>query len=126
MPTTLSEGRHTAEYILSEAAGLRSRETVVLEAGQIVVPGTPVGIVTASGKYHPFDQDAADGTEDAAGVAYAAVDASATGTNADTDMVITARDSEVVGARLEWPADITDPEKLAAEAELEALGIIVR
>ena len=124
--TTLTEGRHTAEFIKSEAMGLRSRETVVLASGQKVVPGTPVGKLTAGGKYHPYDQDATDGTQNAAGIAYAAVDASATGTNADTNMVIVARDAEVFGERLEWPTDITKAERTAAEAKLEALGIIIR
>ncbi|MAT91384.1 MAG: head decoration protein [Halioglobus sp.] len=120
--TTFTEARHPGEHILSEANGALSREQVTLASGNNLAAGTVLGIITASGKYAVFDQDASDGTEEAAGVLYEAVDAS----GGDEDAVVHVRQCEVAGAALTWPGDITGPEQIAAEAELAALGIIVR
>ncbi len=120
---TLTEGRHAGEFVLSEASGVRSRETVTLAQSQTVVPGTVLGKVTASGEYGVLDPGAADGLEAAAGVAFygAATEAAET-----SPLVIIARDAEVKQHCLEWPADITEPQKTAAIAQLAALGIIIR
>jgi hypothetical protein len=119
----LTEGRHAAEFLLTEANGARSRETVTLAESQSVVPGAVLGKVTASGEYGAFDPAAEDGLEAAAGVAlYAA----ATEAAETAPLVIIARDAEVNQHCLEWPSGITDPEKTAAIAQLAALGIIVR
>ncbi len=40
---TLTEGRHAGEFLLSEASGARSRETVTLLESQTVVPGQVLG-----------------------------------------------------------------------------------
>ena len=51
---TLTEGKHTAEYLLSEAEGHRSRDNIKIASGSGVVKvGTVLGKVTASGKYAP-------------------------------------------------------------------------
>jgi hypothetical protein len=120
--TTVTESRHPGEHIVSEANGSRSREQAILASGNNLAAGTVLGVITASGKYAAFNQDGADGTQAAAGILYAAVDASA----ADANCVVTARDCEVDGAALTWPSDITAGEKDAAIADLNALGIIVR
>lgn len=118
----ITEGRHTAEYILSEANGHLSRDTVTILSGQVLNPGEVLGKVTASDKYKVLTPGASDGSEVAAAIAYAAVDA----TGADKPGVVTARSSEVNGPSLTWPADISAPNKTAAIAALAALGIIVR
>jgi hypothetical protein len=120
--TTVTESRHPGEHILSEANGSRSRESGTLASGNNLAAGTVLGIITASGKYAVFDQDATDGTEAAAAILYAGVDASA----ADAECVVHKRDCEVDGAALTWPADIEAGEQTTAEGELAALGIIVR
>lgn len=120
--TVLTEGRHTAEYILSEANGHRSREVGTLLAGNKLVPGTVLGRITASSKLTVLTPGASDGSQTAAGVLYDDVDA----TSADKAAVYTARDSEVKGLALTWPAGISAPNKTAAITELAALGIIVR
>ena len=119
--TTLTEGRHAGEYIVSEANGCRSRETITLTGGPYV-PGTILGKITASGKYTVYDQDAADGTEAAAAILYDHADGSA----ADVEAVVDIRDIEVNGYDLTWPGDIDAGEKVIAIAELAALGVIVR
>lgn len=114
--TTLTEATCAAgEFILSEANGDRSREEITVVSGQDLAAGTVVGIITASGKYSAYDNGNADGTETAAGVLYAAVDASA----ADTAGVVIVRDAEVDSSMLTGSDanGVTD---------LAALGVIVR
>lgn len=42
--TVFTEGRHAAEFILSEAAGTRSRETVIIASGEgVVAAGSVIG-----------------------------------------------------------------------------------
>lgn len=118
----VTEGKYAGEFIASEANGSRSREVKIIASGQTLVAAQIVGKVTASGKYAAFNQDAVDGTEAAAGISYGNYDASA----GDIEGVIIVRDAEVNGNDLLWPADIEVAEQAAAEAELEALGIIVR
>ena len=120
--TTLTESNHAGEHLISEASGTRSRDAVTILSGQTLVAGTVLGRVTASGKYAAHDPAASDGTQAAAAVLYAAVDASA----GDVGGTITARDAEVDSASLTWAAGISVPNKSAAIAALAALGIIVR
>jgi hypothetical protein len=121
---TLTEGRVTAAYILTEANGMRSRDAAKIASGAgKVEPGTILGKVTASGKYVPHAPAANDGSQTAVAILYAAVDA----TDADALCVITARDSEVKGPELVYAAATdTQGEKDAVHASLAANGIIVR
>ena len=119
--TELTEGRHAGEFIVSEANGSRSREHVTVVLGQTLNAGDVVGKITASGKYAIYDDGAADGSEAAAGVLYAAVDASA----ADAAGVIVARDAEVNASELGWNSQ-AQPAIDAGTTDLAALGIISR
>ncbi len=118
----VTEGKYAGEFIASEANGSRSRDVVIIALGQAVVAAQVLGKVTASGKYAAFNQDAVDGTEAAAGIAFDSYDASV----ADINGVVVLRDAEVNSNDLLWPADIEVAEQAAAEAELATLGIIVR
>lgn len=121
---TLTEGRVTAAYILSEASGLRSRDNAKIASGAgKVEPGTILGKVTASGKFVPHAPAASNGSEVAVAILYAAVDATA----ADAACVVSARDCEVKKDELIYAAATdTQPEKDAVHASLAANGIIVR
>lgn len=111
-----TESRHVGDFLISEANGTRSREEVVVASGEgALVAGTVLGKITASGKYAAYDNAAADGTQAAAAVLYAGVDAAA----ADAAAVIIVRDAEVVEAYLTGI-------DAAGKADLAALGIIVR
>ena len=121
--TTFTEGRHAAEFVLSEAQGQRSRENVTQDESTVLAAGQVVGKVTASGEYAQHDQDASDGTEAAAGIA---LYAKTTGAGAPVAISIIARDAEVNGELLVWQDDITGGEITTHSAELAALGIIVR
>ena len=117
-----TEARHPGEHIVSEANGALSREQGVLITGQNLVAGAVLGLITASSKYTELDPAAGDGSQVAAGILFAAVDA----TDADADCVVNVRQCEVMAAALTWPSAITGPEQTAAEAELVAAGIIPR
>lgn len=119
---TLTEGRHAGEFIVSEANGNRSRDTVAVISGQNLKAGHVVGIITASGKVTEMDPAATNGSEVAAGVLFAPVDASA----GDAPGVLLARDCEVTGADLTYKTGATAGQITTAEGELETLGIIVR
>lgn len=117
--TTLTEGRNTAEFLLSEANGKRSRETVTIVSGQDLAAGTVLGKITATGKYAGYDADAATGIETAVAVLYEAVDA----TGGDQKAVAIMRDAEVSSATLTW-VDVADA--AAGATDLAAVGIFVR
>jgi hypothetical protein len=122
--TTLVEGRHTAEYLLSEAEGHRSRDNIKIASGSNVVKvGAVLGKITASGKFVPHAPAATDGSETAVAVNYAQVDA----TSADVVAAAHVRDCEVRASELILNAATdTDAEKAAVYASLASVGIIVR
>lgn len=120
--TVLTDGRHTAEYIASEANGTRSRDVVTLITGQNLAPGAVLGKITASGKYTAVDPAASDGSQTAAAVLFDPVDASA----ADKPAVVTLRDTEVKAVALVWPSGISGPDKTTALGQLASLGILAR
>lgn len=74
-------------------------------------------------KWVQFDQDAADGSQNAAGVL---LDDKTAPDGADAVGVAIVRDAIVNQNQLVWPSDIDSGEQTAAEAQLEALGILVR
>ncbi|MDR0672512.1 MAG: head decoration protein [Zoogloeaceae bacterium] len=117
--TILQEGQHTAEFLLSEGNGGISREQVTFAAGDALPPGQLLGVVTASGKYKPYNPadtgGSATGTAVAAGILYAALEGSA----GDRAGVVIVRLAEVAGAKL---TGLTD----AAKADLKTRNIIVR
>lgn len=112
----LNEGKHTAEFLLSEGAGAISRDQVTIAAAAgALVAGTVLGKITASGKYVAYSNGASDGTEVAAGVLYAAAPDLA----ADQSATAIVRYAEVASAALTGNDS-------AGTADLKALGIIVR
>jgi len=119
---TLTEGKHTGEFIVSQANGARSRAAITVKSGQTIDVGELVGIETATGKYVAYDPDGTiAGSDTVAGISYAAVDA----TDGDMSAVIIARDAEVRGSDLTY--NEATPGTVTTEvAGLKALGIIVR
>ena len=115
--------RTPSDIVQDEGANRYSRDEDVLASGSgIVVTGTVLGMVTASGKVAPLAPAANDGTETAVGIILETADA----TSADQDVVALKRRAQVVSQALVWPAGITTGEKATATAELESLGIIAR
>jgi len=124
MAQEISQDRKTTgHYLVSEAAGYRSREQVMIASGAgIQKAGAVLGKITASGKYLPYDPAGADGTENAAAILFEGCDA----TSADVRRTVTARDSEIHVDVLEWADGVDDGEKNTALTALAALGIIGR
>lgn len=110
-----AERMHAGEFIVSKGNGSISREGITVLSGQVLVAGTVVGKITASGKYKDYDNAAADGSEVAAGILYDGVDATA----ADAKGVLFARLGEVAG-------DSLTGNDANGTADLLALNIIVR
>ncbi|MES1927535.1 head decoration protein [Salinisphaera sp. T31B1] len=120
--TVLTEGRHTAEFLASEANGFRSRETITLASGETLEAGTVLGVSTTTGKYAGLNPDSTAGYEDATAVLYDNCDATA----GDIKAVIVARDAEVKRDALVWPDGIEEADKTAALEALAAKGIVAR
>lgn len=114
--TTLTEGKHAGEFLVSEGNGWISREAVTIVSGQNLVAGTVLGKITASGKYKAYSNAAADGSEVAAGILFDNVDASG-GDVAGAVMI--ARHAEVNGDELTG-------NDANGTTDLAALAIIVR
>lgn len=119
--SVLVEGKHTGEFLVDEANGLRGRETGVLIAGQKLETGTLLGTITASGKYTRYAPGAADGSETVSGILYDNVDA----TGADTKVVVVVRDTVVRGSSLTYSAGANAAAILVANTELKTLGIVL-
>ena len=116
--TTLTEGIHTGEFLLSEAKGKRSRDAVTVTiAGAVALPsGTVMGKVTTTGKFVKYDEAGTDdGRRVAAGVLYTDLP----GVNGDVKAVVITRDAEVIASKLTGL-------DTAGRADLAALGIICR
>ena len=122
--TVLLEARHPGEFLMTEANGQRSRETITIATGAgVIAPGTVLGKVTASGKYVASAVGASDGSQNPTAIPIYGADA----TSADVDVAAIVRDAEVNGHCLVYHADRDQPaEKAAANVALAALGIIVR
>jgi hypothetical protein len=117
-----TEPTHAGEHILCEAGGSQlCREEVTITGGNYPA-GKVLGKITASGLYTEHDPSAGDGSETAAAILHAAVDASA----ADHSGVITARLTAVSGDALTWITGISGANKTAGIAALAANNIIVR
>lgn len=117
----LTEKTHDGGFLMSEAAGKRSRENVTLASGQDLYPGAVLGKITATGKYTEYDNGASDGSQTAAGILYGRGDASA----GDIAVTLIARDAEVNGNELLWGSE-SGSDLTAGVADLLAAGIIVR
>ena len=122
--TVLTEGRHPGEFLMTEANGQRSRDSITIASGAgIIAPGTVLGKITASGKYLASAVSATDGSETAVAIALYGCDA----ITSDVAVAAITRDAEVYGHILTWRPDRSHAgEKAAPQADLASVGIIVR
>jgi hypothetical protein len=110
--TVFTEGRHAAEFILSEANGHRSRDNGILKTGENLPAGAV--LMDDAGKLVQYE----DGTgAEAVGVLIYPTNAAA-----DTAVSYVARDAEVNGKKLTF----ADTDTSGAIASLAAIGVIVR
>lgn len=120
--TILRDTARTGGFILTEANGFRSRDTIKVAAGQVLLTAQVLAQVTASKEYVKLNPAEDDGSETAAAILFDGV----TTTDQPADAVAITRDAEIVLADLVWPAGITAPQKAAAIAALTAKGVIAR
>lgn len=113
----LNEGKHTAEFLLSEGNGSISREQGVLDSSSpALAAGTLLGKVTATGRLLAYNaSNVPIGINVAVGVLYANAAASTT----HQKVTYIARQAEVAGVGLTGN-DATGTTNLAA------LGIVIR
>jgi len=114
----LTQTARNEDFLLSEANGYRSRETVTIVSGTAaLVAGAVLGKITATGKYQDYDAGESNGAETAVAVLCAPVDASA----ADVDGVAIVRDAEVDHEELTYTGT-----EATVIANLLTVGIVVR
>ena len=115
-------------FLLSEAEGTRSRETITIPSGTGKVDaGTVLGELTATaGNYVPSPEAVVVGKEGAE-VAKAVLGYPVDATNADVEAVVVARDAEVKRPMLVFDASVDDETKQNAKIDqLIDAGIIAR
>lgn len=122
--TTLTEGKHAGGFLVWEVLRDYTRETITIASGAgKLAPGTVLGKITTGGKYTGLVPAATNGSQNAAGILWAGVDA----TDADTSGVVILRGPAIVNRHeIVWPEGATEAQITAATTALAALGIILR
>ena len=122
--TTLTEGKHTGGFLVWEVLRDFTRETVTLVSGAgKLEPGTVLGKITTGGKYTILTPGASNGSQNAAGILWDAVDA----TDADAPGVVILRGPAIVNRHeIVWPDGATEAQITTATTALAALGILLR
>lgn len=118
----LKEATRTAEFLVAEANGDRSRDQITIAYSKDLPPGTVLGKITTGGKFKQFDPDATDGSETAAGVLYDWAEASA----GDVRGVGVVRDAVVVRGALAFASGVSQGDQDAAIDALAERGIVAR
>jgi len=120
--TTLTETTHAGGFIMSEANGQRSRDTVTVLSGQDLEAGAVLGKKTSGGKYVAYNSNAGTGEETAVAILIAKCDA----TGGDTKAAVIARDAEVNGDELLYQTTSPAQDTAGAATDLASVGIVVR
>ena len=122
--TMLTEGKHAGGFLVWEVLRDYTRETVTIASGAgKLEPGTVLGKITAGGKYTTLAPAATNGSQNAAGILWDAVDASA----ADAPGVVMLRGPAIVNRHeIIWPEGATEAQITAATSALATIGIILR
>lgn len=116
MPAAYQEPLRPWNFVISQANGNLSRQSVTIVSGSgVVQPGTVLGRITASGKYKQYTVGASDGSQNAVAILGELVDA----TSADKTAGAIVRLAEVNTAALQWGATVTtQPHRDAAYTSL--------
>ncbi|MBC9208932.1 head decoration protein [Roseomonas aerophila] len=123
----LNERFYNGAFLVSEANGTRSRDTVVMKnAGGtdlVLDGGLVLATLTADGSVVPYDNAGTDGSEVASCILYGQVIVPAGGQKRVT---IVSRDAEVNASELIWAAGVDAAGKAAGLADLLTKGIVAR
>lgn len=117
---SLTEGRHSGEFILSVANGNLSFDNGTLASGEDLEAGTV--LATVDDEFVQIIPGDSGPAADATAILLSKTDASA----AAQACAVIARDAEVIADALVWPDGISAQDKADAIAQLAALHIIVR
>jgi hypothetical protein len=122
--TILTEGKNAGGFLVWEVMRDFTRETVTIASGAgKLEPGTVLGKITTGGKYTVLTPGASNGSQNAAGILWAGVDA----TDADAAGVVILRGPAIANlSEILFPEGATDPQIATATAALAALGILLR
>ena len=122
--TMLTEGKHAGGFLVWEVLRDYTRETVTIASGAgKLEPGTVLGKITTGGKYTTLAPAATNGSQNAAGILWDKVDASA----ADAPGVVMLRGPAIVNRHeIIWPEGATEAQITAATSALATIGIILR
>lgn len=122
--TMLTEGKHAGGFLVWEVLRDYTRETVTIASGAgKLEPGAVLGRITTGGKYTSFAPGASNGSQNASGIMWDSVDASA----ADASAVILLRGPAIVNRQdLVWPDGATEAQITTATTALASIGIILR
>ncbi len=123
---SLTEGKYTAEFLVSEGEGSISRDdaVVTVAAGAKLIPGAVLALVGT--KYVEYDNAGTDGSQTAKAILIAEADNTAGGAPADFNRAVIARMAEVRSADLEWFSGASESDQTAGIADLAAAFIIAR
>lgn len=123
--TLKTEGLHAGHFIVSESNKTRSRETITIRAGEVLVAGAVLALIASgvdAGQYMAYGNDETSIGAAAAAILFDNVDA----TDGVVEAVALVRDCEVNGGEIVWN-DLQDTaDKDAGIADLLTKGIIVR
>ena len=120
----LTETNHAGGFLVWEVLREYTRETVTIASGAgKLEPGTVLGKITTGGKFTKLTPAATNGSQNAAGILWAGVDASA----ADALGVVILRGPALVNRHeIIWPEGASEAQITAATTALGALGVILR
>jgi hypothetical protein len=120
----LTETNHAGGFLVWEVLRDYTRETVTIASGAgKLEPGTVLGKITTGGKFTKLTPAATNGSQNAAGILWAGLDASA----ADSPGVVVLRGPALVNRHeIIWPEGASEAQISAATTALGALGIILR
>lgn len=119
--TAYTENVWPLEALFWEAHPSMSREQVTIVSGAgVVEAGTVLGKITASGKYEPYDDGNAGGSNAAVAVSLYKVDA----TSADKTVTAVLRLAGVKKDALQWKSGNDATSKTAAYTNLKTLNIV--
>lgn len=116
------ERTYPGDWLKWEQDANYSREQVTIAAGQNLMSGAVVGMISVGGRFAAYDNGLSNGLEVAAGILVEDVNATA----ADRQGVIIARDAVVNPNALVYLAAQNQAARDAALVDLRTLGILAR
>lgn len=122
--SVLTETNHAGGFLVWEVLRDYTRDTVTIASGAgKLEAGTVLGKLSSGGKYTPLSPGASNGSQTAAGILWASVDA----TSEDATGVILLRGPAIVNrSEVLFASTATEAQVASATTTLAALGILLR